>query len=190
MISNRKQIDLFREGNSGGDHIHGNGTKNDRRADDNQAPLASTPELRDKFPFGSVGSVGRLLRHGLRAAIPEAIRARLRPYRKPDISQEQWEQEYREGCWSYLQNARELAHYSMIIGYYTHYRPGGSLLDVGCGEGVLQRRLRALGYARYLGIDSSEEAIARADRAGCAYRIPLCGRGDLYAAGQVRRHRF
>jgi 2-polyprenyl-3-methyl-5-hydroxy-6-metoxy-1,4-benzoquinol methylase len=43
-----------------------------------------------------------------------------------------------------------------------HYRPGGSLLDVGCGQGVLQRRLRALGYARYLGIDGSQEAIARA----------------------------
>ena len=109
-----------------------------------------------------ISNPNRMFRDALRAAIPEAVRARLRPYRKPDISQERWEQEYRDGCWSHLHNARELAHYSVITGYYTHYRPGGSLLDVGCGEGVLQRRLCALGYVRYLGIDSSQEAIGRA----------------------------
>ena len=109
-----------------------------------------------------------MLRALIRAAIPEAIRVRLRPYLRlrpyqmPDISQEQWDQEYRDGRWSYLYNDRELAHYSVIVGYYMHYRPGGSLLDVGCGEAVLQRRLRTFGYARYLGIDKSQEAIARA----------------------------
>jgi 2-polyprenyl-3-methyl-5-hydroxy-6-metoxy-1,4-benzoquinol methylase len=64
--------------------------------------------------------------------------------------------------------------------YYTHYRPGGSLLDVGCGEGVLQRRLRALGYARYLGIDSSEEAIARAQTERDARTEFRCADAETY----------
>ena len=122
----------------------------------------------------------RMFRDALRAAIPEAVRARLRPYRKPDISQERWELEYRDGCWSHLQNARELAHYSVITGYYMHYRPGGSLLDVGCGEGVLQRRLRALGYARYLGIDSSQEAITRAQTEADARTEFRCGDAETF----------
>ncbi len=42
------------------------------------------------FPIRRVASVGCLLRHGLRAAVPpEAVRARLRPYRKPHIAKEQ-----------------------------------------------------------------------------------------------------
>lgn len=162
MSSNRKQIDVPAEANCVVDHMRPEASQKDGRAKDSQVPPASAPEAREKRPVRKVDTVGLLLRLGLRSVIPEAIRARIRPYRKPDIPQNQWEQEYRDGSWSHLQNARELAHYSVIIGYCMHYRPGGSLLDVGCGEGVLQRRLRALGYSHYLGIDRSEEAIARA----------------------------
>jgi SAM-dependent methyltransferase len=137
-------------------------TQNNSHSNDFQAliPSATWPPAKSSVP--RLASAARALRQAVRATIPEAVRAWIRPYRKPEISQERWEQEYRDGCWSHLQEARELAHYSVITGYYTHYRPGGSLLDVGCGEGVLQRRLYPLGYSRYLGIDKSQEAIARA----------------------------
>src|ERR1700732_1328614 len=123
-------------------------------------------------------SVGRLLRRGLRAAVPEAVRAQLRPHRK--ISQELWNQEYAESRWRYLEDVRELAHYSVIIGYYTYSRRGGSLLDVGCGEGILQRRLRECGCGRYLGLDGSQEAISRAEAKRDAHTEFRCADAETY----------
>jgi 2-polyprenyl-3-methyl-5-hydroxy-6-metoxy-1,4-benzoquinol methylase len=70
-----------------------------------------------------------------------------------------WEREYASGRWSYLGGIDELAHYSVIVGYYAFLKPGGSVLDVGCGEGILQARLSPHGYCRYLGIDFAAGAI-------------------------------
>ena len=72
-----------------------------------------------------------------------------------------WEREYASGRWSYLGGIDELAHYSVIVGYYAFLKPGGSVLDVGCGEGILQTRLSPHGYCRYLGIDFAAGAIDR-----------------------------
>jgi 2-polyprenyl-3-methyl-5-hydroxy-6-metoxy-1,4-benzoquinol methylase len=109
-------------------------------------------------------NLGRVMKCALGATVPEAVRARIRSYRKTEISQKGWEQDYAEGRWQYLENVRQLAHYSLIMGYYTYYRPYSSVLDVGCGHGVLQRRLRTLGYTRYVGVDTSENAIREANR--------------------------
>jgi 2-polyprenyl-3-methyl-5-hydroxy-6-metoxy-1,4-benzoquinol methylase len=127
---------------------------------------------RDELRCGRSESVGRLIRRQARRVIPEFVRAqisefvrsRFLPYQKHDVSRERWEGEYDNGSWNHLENPRELVRYSAVIGYYNHYRPGGSVLDVGCGAGVLQRRLRLFGYAYYLGIDLSERAIAQAQR--------------------------
>jgi SAM-dependent methyltransferase len=158
MIWSHKQINRSGEATSRTNDIHRDETQNNSRFDDAPANSPSASESRAKI----IVATARILRQAVRAAIPEAVRARIRPYRKPEISQERWEQEYRDGFWSHLEEARELAHYSVITGYYAYYRPGGSLLDVGSGEGVLQRRLEPLSYSRYLGIDKSQEAIARA----------------------------
>jgi len=40
-----------------------------------------------------------------------------------------------------------------------HLRPGGAVLDVGCGEGILFERFRTYGYSKYLGIDISETSL-------------------------------
>src|SRR2546423_12002448 len=56
----------------------------------------------------------------------------------------------------------ELARYAVIAGYLRHLKPGGSVLDVGCGEGLLADHLRPFGYARYLGVDLSETAVRQA----------------------------
>jgi 2-polyprenyl-3-methyl-5-hydroxy-6-metoxy-1,4-benzoquinol methylase len=107
-------------------------------------------------------NVGRVMKRALSVAVPEAVRARIRPYRKTEISRTRWEQDYAEGKWRYLDNVRQLGHYSLIMGYYMYYRPHSSVLDVGCGHGVLQRRLRALGYTRYVGVDTSQNAVDHA----------------------------
>lgn len=56
----------------------------------------------------------------------------------------------------------EVARYSVIAGFLHHLKPGGSVLDVGGGEGLLADHLRPFGYARYLGVDLSEAAVRQA----------------------------
>src|SRR4051794_11329009 len=56
----------------------------------------------------------------------------------------------------------EVARYSVIAGYLHHLKPGGSVLDVGSGEGLLADHLRPFGYCRYRGVDLSEAAIRQA----------------------------
>jgi 2-polyprenyl-3-methyl-5-hydroxy-6-metoxy-1,4-benzoquinol methylase len=78
------------------------------------------------------------------------------------VSKETWEAQYRQGGWEFMRNLDELARYSVIAGYLHALKPGGSVLDVGAGEGLLADHLRIFGYSRYLGIDLSEAAIEQA----------------------------
>lgn len=85
---------------------------------------------------------------------------------KPDVenyNQQDWDKQYTSGRWSYLDQISELAHYSVIVGYCQHLFPDGSILDVGCGEGLLQQRLSLLPYKKYTGIDMSAVAIKNAN---------------------------
>lgn len=45
------------------------------------------------------------------------------------------------------------------------WRPGGSLLEVGCGSGRYLDLMRALGWSRVVGVDVSPSAVARAKEA-------------------------
>lgn len=79
-----------------------------------------------------------------------------------------WDAQYDAGGWDFLSGLSELAHYSVIVGYADRLRPHGSVLDVGCGSGVLHERFRSVGYAAYLGLDISEAAVSRLRAAGHA----------------------
>lgn len=72
---------------------------------------------------------------------------------------------YETGRWDYLGDLAESHRYSAIVGCAEAILPRRPrVLDVGCGDGILQQRLA---YERYLGIDASPEAIATArDREG------------------------
>jgi 2-polyprenyl-3-methyl-5-hydroxy-6-metoxy-1,4-benzoquinol methylase len=52
------------------------------------------------------------------------------------------------------------------VGYCAFLKPDAFILEVGCGPGVLMRRLRMVGYSYYCGVDQSEKAIelARGDQ--------------------------
>jgi 2-polyprenyl-3-methyl-5-hydroxy-6-metoxy-1,4-benzoquinol methylase len=80
-----------------------------------------------------------------------------------DIDQKGWDSRYNSGEWSYLGNLSELAHYSVIVGYCRFFAPKGCLLDVGCGEGLLQQRLSVLPYKYFTGIDISPVAVNNAN---------------------------
>ena len=71
-----------------------------------------------------------------------------------------WNTQYAAGKWDRLGDLDEMAHYAVLAGYVTAIKPGGALLDIGCGDGVLLSQLRGV-YGAYLGIDFAEP-IARA----------------------------
>lgn len=78
------------------------------------------------------------------------------------VGKERWEAEYRSGKWELMRRFDELARYSVLAGYLHQLQAGGSVLDVGSGEGILCDHLRPLGYSRYHGLDLAEAAVAQA----------------------------
>jgi 2-polyprenyl-3-methyl-5-hydroxy-6-metoxy-1,4-benzoquinol methylase len=75
-----------------------------------------------------------------------------------------WDEQYVAGRWAYLGELAEMARFSVLAGYLRHFKPGGAILDVGCGEGVLAERLPRGDYRRYVGVDLSAAAIEQAGR--------------------------
>jgi 2-polyprenyl-3-methyl-5-hydroxy-6-metoxy-1,4-benzoquinol methylase len=88
-----------------------------------------------------------------------------------------WESQYASSHWDYLSEQDEMAHYGVITGYLKH---GASILDIGCGEGILQKRLTSSAYSRYIGIDISEEAIKRAPHTGDDKTLFIVSDGEDY----------
>lgn len=85
--------------------------------------------------------------------------------REPAPSAATWDAQYAAGRWAYLGELPELARFSVLAGYLRHFKPGGAILDVGCGDGVLASRLHASDYRRYVGVDLSAAAIQKATQA-------------------------
>jgi len=81
-------------------------------------------------------------------------------------SAQTWEAQYAAGRWDFLAELSELARFSVLAGYICHLKPGGTVLDTGCGQGVLLRRLPRSCYSRYVGIDVSDSAISVAQEQG------------------------
>jgi len=75
-------------------------------------------------------------------------------------SEQTWEAQYAAGKWDFLAELSELSRFSILAGYICHLKPGAAVLDTGCGQGALLRRLPADSYSRYVGIDLSASAIA------------------------------
>lgn len=84
------------------------------------------------------------------------------PYQPMKGEKEVLETEYAKGSWDYLRNINELPRFSIVAGYCHYFNEMGTILEIGCGEGILQEKLNPDKYKRYVGIDISEEAIRRA----------------------------
>jgi len=70
------------------------------------------------------------------------------------------EKRYATGRWDYMRGSAEAHRYSLIAGCVGFYAPGSRrILDVGCGEGILQERIA---YSHYVGVDMNAAAIGRA----------------------------
>lgn len=72
---------------------------------------------------------------------------------------------YASGGWDKLRDLRELARYAIIGGYCAHLG-ARTVLDVGCGEGLLAERLPRPPIEDYVGMDFSAVAIGQAQAKG------------------------
>jgi 2-polyprenyl-3-methyl-5-hydroxy-6-metoxy-1,4-benzoquinol methylase len=100
-------------------------------------------------------------------------------------SAQTWERQYAAGRWDFLAELPELARFSILAGYICQLKPGGAVLDTGCGQGVLLNRLPGSCYSRYVGIDVSASAISVAQRQQREHSTFLAADCEEYApAGQ------
>ena len=76
-----------------------------------------------------------------------------------------WEKQFNTGAWDYLESKNEAQHYQAIIKFFDQLKSKKSVLDIGCGKGVLYKYLKENGSLpgiEYRGIDLSENATSAA----------------------------
>jgi 2-polyprenyl-3-methyl-5-hydroxy-6-metoxy-1,4-benzoquinol methylase len=100
------------------------------------------------------------------------------------LSAEAWDGQYQAGVWNYMENLEECSRYSPIVGYMAYLKPGGSILDVGCGAGVLYKKYQPYGYAFYQGIDISATAIATLTQVPSANSLFIQADAETYEPHQ------
>jgi SAM-dependent methyltransferase len=79
-----------------------------------------------------------------------------------DYSAKDWDKQYLDGDLERLENLAEIGHYGTIFNYVRVLEPR-AILDVGCGNGILNSLLRNIPYESYLGFDLSPEAVRMAN---------------------------
>ena len=75
-----------------------------------------------------------------------------------------WNKQYRHGKWENLKSEKEAKRYYQVIDYikeYSHLNP--VILDIGCGNGVLNERMKGLDFEHFLGLDFSQDSIKQAE---------------------------
>lgn len=102
------------------------------------------------------------------------------------IAPQRLNRDYETGRWDYLSNLEEMTRYAVIGGYCRYDGTVSSVLDLGCGSGILRRWFSPLETIEYVGVDLSDCAIDIASRAdGSAHEVCRDGRRDLHAGAQV-----
>jgi 2-polyprenyl-6-hydroxyphenyl methylase/3-demethylubiquinone-9 3-methyltransferase len=94
--------------------------------------------------------------------IPITALRRYLPYKPTRRTKAAWNLQYSANAWERLRSISELARYSIIVGFCSFSNRPMSILDIGCGEGVLHELFRGATIERYVGIDISDAAIALA----------------------------
>ena len=76
----------------------------------------------------------------------------------------EWDRQYSSSTWTYLSGLEQLPRYAVIEGWRRRLKPRGSVLDLGCGEGVLLDQIPVADDVNYTGVDLSRVAIDAATR--------------------------
>ena len=77
---------------------------------------------------------------------------------------DEWDGQYAASSWDYLSGLEQAPRYAVIEGWRRRLKPTGSVLDLGCGEGVLFDQIPPAAKVSYTGVDLSEVAVASALR--------------------------
>jgi SAM-dependent methyltransferase len=93
----------------------------------------------------------------------------LKAYGPSNIKKLLWDKEFSSPKWDFIDHTEGDCVYESL----EKYAKSGSILDLGCGPGNTANEIAAAAYQTYLGVDISEEALAKARR-----RTVECGRGD------------
>ncbi|OAD91891.1 SAM-dependent methyltransferase [Aequorivita soesokkakensis] len=73
---------------------------------------------------------------------------------------QRWDRQYKTGRWESLKNEIEAIRYYKIIEFILRFSPKNpSILDIGCGDGLLTERMKPEDYSYFLGLDFSKESI-------------------------------
>ena len=102
--------------------------------------------------------IKRFVKCMLAAYMPEAM-VELFPYQPQRHTIESAEGQHHSGYWNYLNSGYEAARYGIISAFLKHYAEDASVLDVGCGQGILVHHLPIDRINSYQGIDISPSAI-------------------------------
>lgn len=74
-----------------------------------------------------------------------------------------WNKQYKKGRWDSLQSEKELKRYQKIVSFIIEFGPANpAILDIGCGDGVLNERLGNIAFEHFVGVDFSKVSIAKA----------------------------
>ncbi len=107
------------------------------------------------------GASGLLSR--VKAAVPMSVKARLRTGGGlGPANAAVWDEQFAQGQWHFMGDLAEVPRYAVIAGYAATCPANRSVLDIGCGPGLLQPWLVRNGYDEYLGVDLSTTAIGAA----------------------------
>ncbi len=77
---------------------------------------------------------------------------------------QRWNRQYKSGRWKNLRGDKERGRYKTIIDFINKHGNGEpSVLDLGCGEGILCERMKNETYSKFVGMDFSSESIKQAN---------------------------
>jgi 2-polyprenyl-3-methyl-5-hydroxy-6-metoxy-1,4-benzoquinol methylase len=75
-----------------------------------------------------------------------------------------WDRQYASGFGDQLNLPEEQEHNQTLVDFMVSANKNKTILDVGCGEGLLLDYLDRWGYQRYVGIDFSDVALRNASK--------------------------
>ena len=88
------------------------------------------------------------------------LRGLMLSYGPPSVKKRFWDQEFSSGKWNFIDNTAGDCVYPAL----EKYAHQGNVLDLGCGPGNTANEMAFDSYKRYVGVDISEEALAKATK--------------------------